>query len=101
MFNQNLFSVLDLSEKLSALDYDLGDLRRGDEVHRLRGEMQRAVGGVVESLGSLEDGLASLEREILTEVNRTEHKVSYLEATLRKDIQEVKNSVREDRCHKY
>ena len=63
--------------------------------------MQRAVGGVVENLGSLEDGLASLEREILTEVNRTEHKVSYLEATLRKDIQEVKNSVREDRCRKY
>ena len=63
--------------------------------------MERAVGGVVESLGSLEDGLASLEREILTEVNRTEHKVSYLEATLRKDIQEVKNSVREDRCRKY
>lgn len=86
---------------MSALDYDLGDLRRGEEVQRLRGEMQRAVGEVVESLGSVEDGVASLEREILTEVNRTEHKVSYLEATLRKDMQEVKNSIREDKCYKY
>lgn len=86
---------------MSSLDYDLGDLRRDEDVQGLRGEMQRAVGGVVESLGSVEDGVASLEREILAEVNRTEHKVSYLEATLRKDIQEMKNSIREDRCHEY
>ena len=99
MFNQNLigtfFSVLDLSEKLSALEYDLGDLRKGEEVHRVRGEMQRHVGGLVESLGQVEESMTSLEREVITEVNRTEHKVSYLEATIRKDMQEMKNSIRE------
>ena len=63
--------------------------------------MQRTVGGVVESLSLVEGGLASLEREILTEVNRTEHKVLYLEAALRKDIQEMKNSIREGMLQKY
>ena len=57
--------------------------------------MERSVGGLVEGLGQVEDSLGSLEREILTEVNRTEHKVSYLETTIRKDIQEMKNSIRE------
>ena len=57
--------------------------------------MERSLGGLVEGLGQVEDSLGSLEREILTEVNRTEHKVSYLEATIRKDIQEMKNSIRE------
>ena len=100
--NLILFSVLDLSEKLSALEFDLGDLRKAEDVHKLRGEMQRTVGGLVESLGMVEDSLGSLETEILTEVNRTEHKVSYLEATIRKDIQEMKNSIREgmSNCHK-
>ena len=86
---------------MSAFEYDFGDLRKGEELHRLRGEMQRTLGGVVESLSLVEGGLASLEREILTEVNRTEHKVSYLEATLRKDIQEMKNSIREGMLQKY
>ena len=100
--NLILFSVLDLSEKLSALEYDLGDLRKAEDMHKLREEMQRTVGGLVESLGMVEDSLGSLETEILTEVNRTEHKVSYLEATIRKDIQEMKNSIREgmSHCHK-
>ena len=40
---------------MSALEYDFGDLRKGEELHRLRGEMQRTVGGVVESLSLVEE----------------------------------------------
>lgn len=85
-------SVMDLSEKISALENDIENMRKMDELQILKADLKSNIHNVHGNLKLLENAQVALEINTSNEINKYEHKVSLSEALIKKELADLKNS---------
>ena len=83
---------MDLSEKISALENDIENMRKMDELQILKADLKSNIHNVHGNLKLLENAQVALKINTSNEINKYEHKVSLSEALIKKELADLKNS---------
>ena len=84
---------MDLSEKINALENDMEEMRKNDKLQKLQADTAEQFDKVIDKINQIEIGNEAFDVNILNEINKYEHKVSYIEGQLKKELADQKNSL--------
>ena len=85
-----------LAQKINALENDIEGMGKNEELEIVKTDMQKNIGEVFENLNIIENNLNTIERNVLQEINFSDHKIAAIEVKMKKDIDDMKNSIQQE-----